>query len=614
MSQRPGPTRDTRKDRDMRHAERSTKQFAQHQRRGFTLTEMLVAVGLLLVIMTIFAQIFQLAVSAMTNQKGLANNDTRARTAFAVLDADLKRMSYRSIKGQGGIVPLVPGLMYNGRFAADEQRGYFYYSENDPNDDSDDVLQFTVDATLTQQYSGARRYANQTQLPYFGRAAALDMSGRRDQPDWDDGNYGDGVSMSRWAEVSYFLRHGTLYRRVMLIRDTDDGIPGNMARFDDGDTRKLAQPGFPVGPPEDRIPIDMMRPDAPNPYGGNFYTDFDFSAHHGRSPYDDDLPPGSPEHFVAVFHGSLSNEPENNWPLGVPHFRFGFNPMSGRPREFVTDGDIQGFIGRFTHEETSNATFQYPQQMGTGVFTRTDFNMNALYETGRLDVFANGPRRGGDILLTNVHSFNVEIWDANASGGVGGFVNINSGAAAYFSSAQKLNPTYASRSDATTNVHSNIFDTWHSIYDLQSSQPDFNRLGVALPTRIGNGQPPFVPKLIDPTSIPEWNGSTTYDVGNRVVPTNLFRNEPMNRYSRINGAIYYQCVSAGAPGATEPNWPADAGMRDDIPDGSVLWRVVDNRRPIKAIRITVRFLDPTSQQMRQMTLVHSFNENEVRIN
>ncbi|MBR9804425.1 prepilin-type N-terminal cleavage/methylation domain-containing protein, partial [bacterium] len=123
------------------------------RRSGFTLTEMLVAVGLLLIIMTIFAQIFQLAVTAMTRQKGMANNDSRARTAFSVIDADLKRMSFRSMRDGGGLVPLVPGLLYDGNLAAPEQRGYFYYSENDPDNDTDDVLQFTVDASLTGQYA-----------------------------------------------------------------------------------------------------------------------------------------------------------------------------------------------------------------------------------------------------------------------------------------------------------------------------------------------------------------------------------------------------------------------------------------------------------------------------
>ena len=37
------------------------------------------------------------------------------------------------------------------------------------------------------------------------------------QPDWDDGVY-DNLSESIAAEISYFLRNGILYRRVLLLR------------------------------------------------------------------------------------------------------------------------------------------------------------------------------------------------------------------------------------------------------------------------------------------------------------------------------------------------------------------------------------------------------------
>ncbi|WP_339748560.1 prepilin-type N-terminal cleavage/methylation domain-containing protein, partial [uncultured Rubinisphaera sp.] len=310
-------------------------------RSGFTLTEMLVAVGLLLVIMLIFSQIFSLAVTAMTRQKGLANNDQRARTAFTVLDADLKRMSYRSVPGQGGIVPLVPGLRYNGEASATEQQGYIYYSENDPNLDTDDVLQFTVDASVTGKYPGAQRYAGQNVLPYYGRGLSLlgpsppslSLSVLRDQPDWDDGTPGDNVGSSEKAEVAYFLRNGTLYRRVCLLRNNKVGVPINMAEFDQGNQTALSQPAFRFPTPINDGGVDKYYPyDLMRTYSGNFYTDFDYSAHYDESPYDSiitsiytSVPPPTFGTNLAVFHGSLSNAATDNYPLGVPYYRFGFN-------------------------------------------------------------------------------------------------------------------------------------------------------------------------------------------------------------------------------------------------------------------------------------------------
>lgn len=596
-------------------------------RLGFTLTEMLVSVGLLMVIMVIFAQIFQLAVTAMSSQKGLANNDQRARTAFSVIDADLKRMSYRSIYKQGGIVPLVPGLLQDEKPAAVEQEGYFYYSENNPHDDTDDVLQFTVDASLVGKSRGAGRYAGQSELPFYGKAGKLDPYAARRQPDRDDGIL-DEISVSKRAEVIYFLRHGSLYRRVLLIRDTDDNLPVNMRDFVRGDSRKTAQPAY-LNSDE---PYDMMRD-----YTDNFYTDFDFSAHNALTPFDEDLT--SPTGLrLAVFHGSLSNDPLNNWPLGIPHFRFGFSPASGRPREFVSDGTNRGFIGRYTHEETSHVNFQYPQTTTGNIFGRTDFDISALRETGRLNVFANGPRRGADILLNNVHGFDVEIWDSAANS----FVSIGNSAGDF---AGTQNSGYFS-TDGPGSVSSNIFDTWHSVKDITEAT-GFNL------TQIGNGQPPFVPKHFPVSAGTRWTTSMTITTGLRVFPSSatavpygdavywvanvVDRN---NADTPIGNPVRYSPPPTPAPvepwlnriidlSTTESSTPQLLEYNNLQPDPpytgntvelvspvagiepEIRWVPVDNRKPIKAMRITIRFLDPTSQQMRQVSLVHSFNEDGI---
>ncbi len=589
-------------------------------RFGFTLVEMLVSVGLLIVVMTIFAEIFSIAVTTMTRQKGLANNDQQARTAFVAIDNDLKRMSYRAIDGQQGIVPLVPGLNYNTENAAPEQLGYFYYSENDPDDVTDDVLQYTIqgEAPTSSRYSGQ-------DIDYYGKAeATLGSVNYRDQPVWDDGSPLNGVSVSQQAEVAYFLRHGTLYRRVLLLRDANT-IPNDLMAFDKNDEQKKAQPGRVNGSGSE---VDLMDSYPP---ARNFYTDFDFSAHYGNSPYT-----GNP---VALFHGTLSNTTNvTNWPLGVPHFRFGHSPTTGYPREFMTDGTDNYFLGRYTHDETSSPAFQYPHTTAGGVFggTLNSSEVSSFLGTGRLNtIFPNGSRRGEDVLLYNVHSFDIEIWDESVNGGVGGFVDIDSTKAQDFGSRNGTNQhaheitNYGPSNGAALN-NINVFDTWH---------PDFP--GAGFPALAGL-KPPATPLIRHPNDatvpiyVPAVNRVNRWSPGDNLI-NNMYC-FPTDGSADYSNCIIWQArfqntipatptpIIGGPSGSpTEPLWaPANVptinlqaevsvndpndydGNSANNPD--VIWYAVDNRKPIRALRITILFRDPTSNQMRQETIVHSFNE------
>ncbi|GIS59813.1 MAG: hypothetical protein CM1200mP2_20380 [Planctomycetaceae bacterium] len=119
----------------------------------------------------------------------------------------------------------------------DNRQGYFSVSENNPQNDLDDVLQFTARTSISLQNIDSTRFAgasnnlanmaedanNNNQLD---PGEDINGNGQLDsglngvgfnQPDWDDGVY-DNVSESIAAEISYFLRNGILYRRVLLLR------------------------------------------------------------------------------------------------------------------------------------------------------------------------------------------------------------------------------------------------------------------------------------------------------------------------------------------------------------------------------------------------------------
>jgi len=119
-------------------------------RSGFTLVEMLVSVALVVIMMSMFATVFQLAAGSMGTQRGIAENDQRARSVVTVIQNDLKVRSFKNL------IPFDAYAEPTGPISFADRQGYFYISENELRDDTDDVLQFTVklDGTSNDLYYG----------------------------------------------------------------------------------------------------------------------------------------------------------------------------------------------------------------------------------------------------------------------------------------------------------------------------------------------------------------------------------------------------------------------------------------------------------------------------
>ncbi len=575
---------------------------------AFTLVELLVSVALVVLLMLMFAEVFQLATGAMSRQRGLAENDQRARSLAIVIRADLDKRTFRNV------VPFFPGERADtSPTPFSNRRGYFYISENDPRDDTDDVLQFTVDANITTK--------NSDETPYVGRAKLLiaPLTRNPNQPEADDGNtQPDNAAASPAAEVCYFLRNGNLYRRVLLIRKPL-ALAGTGAQPTDSNGKDLVDASYP-----------------------SFWRDFDFSAH-----YSDNGP---------IFHGleDLDNSAAGGqFPLAKPAFRFGHNHVDGQPREYVFDPGPDGlvgtpddlpasaFMGRFTHEETSHLDFRYPASRPTGnpMDRGTKLYLVAgVVVTGELgpdgkpgiagvdddgngkiddqseigaagsdDPWRAGARRGEDLLMTNVHSFDIKVWDE----GLGMFVDVgHTKPLGDFAITRQLNSDYGPDGYGPDGpVGNRVFDTWH---------PDLD-----------GAHAPFVPRFIYQTP-PVWQPSFNYPYNATVLPTT---SSPVRQ--RIGRApvwaIVYRCVQSGQSSNTEPAWPTVPGgtVAEDtngngipgeppeppgqdrngngIPGepGEPIWQAVYNLKPLKAIQITIRFYDVSSGQLRQMTLVHS---------
>jgi len=472
---------------------------------GFTLVEMLVAVTLVVLMLMLFAQIFGDTVRIMREQNALAHNDQKARSVETVLRGDLARMSFRQprVKGVTGLVPLRAQWPID----PERQRGYFYISENDIENDVDDVLQFTIDGRETHR---APDVAN-----YKGRAATLDANafspagpqGDLNQPDWDDGNFGNSIGESHAAEVVYFLRGGNLYRRQLLLREPRvPDTTGSPAKFD-------AQPG--PGPQGSVVVMDelyarkFVRPLSGDwvaadyladlditltPGLADFWNDFDYSAWNWwRDGYGDNSPDGVVDPFAGgsdrywlMFNSidSLKNVPGSTpFPIALPQYRFGHRPpisesaaaavrlLQGQPVEYLltstgalaingTQTRHDAFIGRYTHEETSSSNFGYPGVVPSdGVPIRNPmmiYPAASAYAPGWdstnansiIDDYEGGPRAGEDLILANVDSFDIEVWDDGLT--PPRFVNLGHvagvpAANGFYAHPQNLNPNYGPR-------------------------------------------------------------------------------------------------------------------------------------------------------------------------
>ncbi|WP_417386319.1 prepilin-type N-terminal cleavage/methylation domain-containing protein [Gimesia sp.] len=483
-------------------ARRLSRQYSAITQRGFTLVELLVSVALVLLMMVMFTEIFQIASSSITAQRGLSENDQRARMLTTLIQSDLNKRTFQNLVPFDYNEP-VPIRISDYR----DRRGYLVISENDPNNDSDDLIQFTVDANITTKLLDT--------TPYYGKASVLGgtvtPSGQQpsiahpNQPETDDARINsDTTSVSPYAEVCYFMRGGNLYRRTLLIRKPLD------LETTASTQPQTAQNALTAGGLEFFDPANSL-------YGagtyttGNFLSDFDFSVYRYGTPT-----------AYANFHDvrSLDNTTleSPNFSLGRTRYRFGFNHTTGLPREYVDDADgYAQYIGRFTHQETSDNDFQYPQAPstagGTNPMNPSGSSLVLDRTTNVVTQYADGLRRSEDLVLPNVIAFDIKVFDE----ALGQFTDIGSSIAVDYASS--ATPAYQNNNPDSTHA-TNIYDTWHIQYDVDNADGDSDHT-------TGQDLPPFRPL-----------------------------------------------------------------------DGS------GNPKALKAIQITIRYLDVTSQQLRQMTIIH----------
>jgi type II secretory pathway pseudopilin PulG len=691
----------------MRASDRRVQPLRTH-RAAFTLVEMLISVTLVLLMMTMFTSVFQMATESLSKQRSIAASDQKLRSMTTTLRADFAKRSARQV------FPFLPAESPSTtKFPFTGRPGYVYISCNDPASGQDDIIQFTVDSRQIQTNTDTTRY--------FGKASLLfdqvtltpppaptttSLLVNPNQPDADDGTMvPNGVAGSSAAEICYFLRGGNLIRRTMLLRDplpvagADLEVQPKSSRPGPNNGYFVPNPGVGGSFTVIKNPQAISNPNTTPPpvsWGATttqeFWRYFDFSAVPGNMSVLPVNTANTPNNVEFIGIGALANDPTpNGVSLGLPYFRFGFNPVNGISREH-TEETIPIFFGRYLHAETSDDDFKWPIAVSS-IGNPMDVNNVVVLDdaTAIVQEFQNfqGSSRGGerrveDVLQTGVQEFRVELWDDRleryvvpghnmtrtfVSGGtsfvIRGDYHISRNAQFDGNSARI---TYGPlQLDPTSTGTPHVFDTWHpnaAIGPINSQRRDFNN---DLVSNISEQQAPYYslkyyppkqngtsvrsgtvqrgpssPLLPDPVGefdplavdIPNarvgrtdanqgvWEPSATYFQGDIVFAGSSSSSSPgwdtNNDGFNWNGPdivppqgvhIAYRCVgtvsgnASGVSDTTQPVWRSPGLRFVDNSVNGLIWEGFNNFQPLKSVRLTIRFIDESSQQPKQLSLI-----------
>ena len=656
-----------------------------NRRSAFTLVEMLVSVALVMLMMTMFASIFQMATNSVSKQRIIAETDQRSRALTTVLRADFakrsNRQSFPFFPGETPASSIVP-------FGA--RTGYVYISCNDPSSGQDDLIQFTVDARQLQASTDDSKFYGATKLLYDriaefnGEPTITSLRFNPNQPEADDSDLvPNGTSSSSAAEISIFVRGGNLIRRVMLLREPlpvagedleiqpESTSPGHQYFLTAAQMAAagIALPanggGFVyIGDPNQINDPSISPPPAQwgSMVSDDFWRPFDFSA----------VPvnvSATPNGVTVIGIDALSND-GSVAALGNPFFRFGFNRVTGLSREHESAAIGTKFLGRYLHAETSDDDFNWPiapSLIGNPMDVTNGVSVDPF--SGLVTAFQGPDGRGGerrveDVLLANVREFRVELWDSRlerwvtpghdmvrsyAGELVAGDYHISRNGQQY-DDGGTAKITYGPLQVSPTLLGTpHVFDTWHpqvvrdfdidSLDEIQEHQAPFYPLKYYPPRQSDSPPGPSSDFMQDPASEYDpvanrlnanrgyWNPDTTYSVGdivfarkkttipgwndNAAAPNSAFEwLADADAIPRQSLHIAYRCVgtlsgpptTSGLSGSPVqiPSWQSP-GLR--FSDNELFWEGFNNFQPLKSVRLTIRFIEPNSEQPKQLTLI-----------
>ena len=237
-------------------------------RLGFTLIEVMVAATLSLVLIGLVVQIFSTVGTTASETRAIVQMTDRLRTARVIMQQDLSNVTaemlpplktdraagyFEYVEGPDG--PIFPGLGASPvpvAFDMNQTTASGTAVQDSTVGDPDDVLMFTAQAPTGTSFNGRTR----------AKGLVVDGNG------WVWPMPVDAMTTSSNAEICYFLRGDTLYRRVLLVSPTSQTFDPTIYLWS-------------------QYPQFIGQPSLPQPtWDIGFYDKFDLSVHQSGGSFD----------------------------------------------------------------------------------------------------------------------------------------------------------------------------------------------------------------------------------------------------------------------------------------------------------------------------------------
>jgi hypothetical protein len=556
-------------------------------RTGFTLIEILVATTLALLLMMSVMQILGIVTTSISEARSTLEMTDRLRTVASQLQRDLDGVTVTMMPPrrpelgegyfeyiEGPVGPVITTTSATSGNPSGYQPLYVYaYNASLMTSPTAAPTAAAVDSTIGDNDDILMFTTRSKDRPFVGLCASM----------------ASGVVESQYAEVAWFVRGTTLYRRVLLI--APNAIPSGLT------------------------PSSFT---SANP-ATSYYGKYDVSAHVVSTGVGNN---------VTIVGNTLGDLTKREYRFAHP-----YNPTNLQ-QTFPYDARIWGQLGLPTLRETAskNWTMGTMGALNTGfappAFAARDFWTNPFlpWQNGNTTVDitsgtmtaptnlndATPPRMSDDVVLNNVIGFDVKAWDPGApvyskTVGTNGSVLVLPGDPGY--------PTGALPAGTAVYSYGAFVDLgWNPTYSTAgysvpagAPKPLFNHLGLT-PEPNGpvngptSGSTPPYPTLQNKSGLAATTSraSTGAAVYNNYLAARVYDTYSTHyEYDGISEAMSGTTIDGGTDGLdNDSTYGADdANEAETAPPYAA---------PLRGIQVKIRTFDPDSRQIREVTVVQDF--------